>query len=72
MLAVAGGDGSLTLWDVRKLDPKAEVVASVRHSKTCLSAYFAPDGASSRSWIAVRGLSCNTMCRHHVKTLLPL
>lgn len=45
MLAVAGGDGSLTLWDVRKLDPKGEAIASVRHSKICQSAFFAPDGS---------------------------
>jgi WD40 repeat protein len=48
VLAVAGGDGSLTLWDIRKLDAKAEAVAAVKHSKTCLSAYFAPDGEIKR------------------------
>ncbi len=45
LLAVAGGDGTVALWDIRKLGPKATTVASAEHANTCQSAFFAPDGA---------------------------
>lgn len=44
LLAAAGGDGSVALWDVRKLGPEAQAVATAVHSHTCQSAFFAPDG----------------------------
>lgn len=48
LLAVACGDGSVALWDVRQLGPKAKPVATAVHTNTCQSAFFAPDGAPPR------------------------
>ena len=48
-LASSCSDGSLAVWDVRKLTSAAggvvQPVATARHSFTCQSAYFAPNGA---------------------------
>ena len=44
-LLSASADGSLALWDLRRLGPKAKALATAGHSYTCQSAYFAPDGA---------------------------
>ena len=44
-LLSASADGSLALWDLRCLGPKAKALATAGHSYTCQSAYFAPDGA---------------------------
>ena len=42
----SSSDNSLAVWDLRKLTDagKLKSVASGVHSKTCQSAYFAPDG----------------------------
>ena len=44
-ILAACGDGSLSIWDVRKLGPKMKPLAETRHYKTCNSAYFSPTGA---------------------------
>ncbi len=49
-LAVACGDGSVALWDVRQLGPTAQAVATAVHSHTCQSAFFAPDGVRCASF----------------------
>ena len=38
------GDGSFSVWDVRKLGRKMRPVATESHWKTCSSAYFSPTG----------------------------
>ena len=42
----SSSDNSLAVWDLRKLSDSGKIksVASGVHSKTCQSAYFAPDG----------------------------
>ena len=44
----SSSDNSLAIWDLRKLSDAGKIksVASGVHSKTCQSAYFAPDGTS--------------------------
>ena len=44
-LLSASADGSLAVWDLRRLGPKAKALSSAGHSYTCQSAYYAPDGA---------------------------
>lgn len=44
MFVSSSSDNSLAVWDLRKLGKKMESAASAVHSKTCQSAYFAPDG----------------------------
>ena len=48
-LLSSSGDGSLSIWDIRKLGPKAKPLASHQHSKTCNSAYWSPTGACACS-----------------------
>lgn len=45
----SSSDNSLAVWDLRKLSDAGKIksVASGVHSKTCQSAYFAPDGMFS-------------------------
>lgn len=44
-LLSASANGSLAIWDLRRLGPKAKALATASHAYTCQSAYFAPDGA---------------------------
>jgi hypothetical protein len=44
------GDGTVALWDVRKLAQGTKPVASAGHSYSCQAAFFAPDG---------EGICCN-------------
>lgn len=46
MLVSSCGDNSLAVWDLRKFGKGAKAVAVTAHSRTCQSAYFAPDGAA--------------------------
>ena len=48
-ILTASSDNSMSVWDLRKLDEKGkrQPLATTVHSKTCQSAYFAPDGTSS-------------------------
>ena len=48
-LLSASADGSLAVWDLRKLGPKAKALATAGHAYTCQSAYFAPDGEPPRA-----------------------
>lgn len=38
------GDGTVALWDVRKLSQGAKPVATAGHNYSCQAAFFAPDG----------------------------
>ena len=50
-LASSCSDGSVALWDVRKLTASSigvvQPIATAGHSFTCQAAYFAPNGAHS-------------------------
>ena len=39
-------DNSIALFDLRKMGKGSKPAATARHSLTCQSAFFAPDGAS--------------------------
>ena len=38
------GDGTVAVWDVRKLKQDVKPVASAGHNYSCQAAVFAPDG----------------------------
>lgn len=46
LLVTGIGNGTVALWDARKLAKGASPVASGGHSFSCQAAYFAPDGES--------------------------
>ncbi len=44
LLVTSVGNGTVALWDARKLAKGAQPVAAGGHSYSCQAAYFAPDG----------------------------
>ena len=42
------GDGSFTIWDLRKLGPKMKALAAAQHSRACNSAYWSPQVCSHK------------------------
>ncbi|KAK9842270.1 hypothetical protein WJX81_003820 [Elliptochloris bilobata] len=77
-LLSASADGSLAVWDLRRLGPKAKALAIAGHSYTCQSAYFAPDGSrrvvsTSRDdtlkiWDGAKALAQLVSIRHYNNT----
>ena len=59
-ILTASSDNSMSVWDLRKLDEKGkrQPLATTVHSKTCQSAYFAPDGTSSFASLVGSEVAC--------------